>query len=195
MNKLMGFFELRDLSVPSIPWREFDEHTRLDDNMLWTVRTAVFFGNDLNLPRKVGVCADEAMAFGKKMLNELNKQGMVIYYPYFVAVKSGNLNVFSNRIIIEAVNEDLWNLVTLSDREVTIIDSNDSRQIIGNEYFLTENEIEEIEECVSHLRRKFNDDLLKGKSVLLEWSFAKNCNKQKEPIGQQYLVFYEVRTV
>ena len=168
MNKLMGFFELRDLSVPSIPWREFDEHTRLDDNILWTVRTAVFFGNDLNLPRKVGVCADEAMAFGKKMLNELNKQGMVIYYPYFVAVKSGNLNVFSDRIVVEAVNEDLWNLVTLSDREVTIIDSGDGRQLIGNKSFLSENEINEIKGCVPQLRRKFSDDLLNGKSVLLE---------------------------
>lgn len=192
----MGFFELRDLSIPSIPWREFNSDTILDNRLLWTVRTAVFFGNDLNLPRKVGVSSGEAMEFGKKMLLELNNRGIVIYYPYFIAVKSGNLNVFRNQIVIEAVKDDLWNLVSLSNREVTIIDNYaGGKQIIGNESFLSESEILEIEECVPHLRRRFNDQLLNGKSILLEWSFAKNCNKNKEPIGQQYLVFYEVRTV
>lgn len=28
---------------------------------------------------------------------------MIIYYPYFIAEKSGTLNVFNNKVVIEAV--------------------------------------------------------------------------------------------
>ena len=40
-----------------------------------------------------------------------------------------------------------------------------------------------------------NDDLLEGKSALLEWSFAVSCDVNKNPAGDEYLVFYEARTV
>lgn len=34
------------------------------------------------------------------------------------------------------------------------------------------------------------DDLLEGKSALLEWSFAVSCDVNKNPAGDEYLVFY-----
>lgn len=194
MNKLMGFFELKELNVPSIPWKEFKEDTVLSNELLWTVRTAVFRGDDLNLPRKVGVNSKEAVEFGRSMLKKFNNTGMVIYYPYFIAEKSGNLNVFYDKIVIEAVKDDLWNLVSLSKRDVTIIESNGETRCFGDSLFLNPDEYEEIVKNVPAIKLAFRNELLTGRGVLLEWSFAKSCNVNREPVGQKYLVFYEVRT-
>ena len=65
----------------------------------------------------------------------MKKKGITIYYPYFIANKSGNLNVFSDKIVIEAVKDDLWNLVTYSDRDVTVIIESNDKRIIGNKNF------------------------------------------------------------
>lgn len=45
------------------------------------------------------------------------------------------------------------------------------------------------------IKRLFRDELLEGKSALFEWSFANSCDKNKKPIGDEYLVFYEARTI
>ena len=60
MNKLMGFLELKDLNLPAVPWKEFNDKVSFDEKLLWTVRTAVEKGEDLNLPRVVGVDAKDA---------------------------------------------------------------------------------------------------------------------------------------
>ena len=60
MNKLMGFYELRELSIPTIPWKEYFPGVELSDEFLWTIRSAVNHGDDLNLPRLVGKTAGEA---------------------------------------------------------------------------------------------------------------------------------------
>ena len=82
----------------------------------------------------------------------------------------------------------MWNLVTYSDRDVTI-------RIDGNKEFLTEDEKKEILRHVPEIRRLFRDELIEGKSILLEWSFAQDSSADKEPVGEEYLVFYEARTV
>lgn len=195
MNKLMGFFEMKDLRIPTIPWKEYDVGVKLDPVYLWTIRTAVYRGDDLNLPRKVGVDSNEAEVFAKDLKMRLGDRGLVVYYPYFIAEKSGTLNIFNDKCVIEAVKDDLWNLVTYSDREVTIIYTDEDLYVDGNESFLTEDEINEITSYVRYLRNTFRDDLLDGKSILLEWSYAYNCDRHKQTIDQRYLVFYEVRTV
>ncbi len=195
MNKLMGFFELKNSNLPTIQWEEFTNNTVLDDSMLWTIRTAVLKGNDLSLPRSVGEDAVKSSMFAREMLRTLGDNGMVIYYPYFIAKKSGTLHVFSDAITIEAVNEDLWNLVTYSDREVTIRINGNNTIYDGNKSFLPEDELKNLLDQVPKIRALFRDHLLEGKSILLEWSYAYNCNLNKEPIGDQYLVFYEARTV
>ena len=45
------------------------------------------------------------------------------------------------------------------------------------------------------IRKIFRDELTEGKSILFEWSFARDCDLNKVPIGNEYLVFYEARTV
>ena len=37
--------------------------------------------------------------------------------------------------MIEAVKDDLWNLVTYSDRDVTVIIESNDKRIIGNKNF------------------------------------------------------------
>lgn len=195
MNKLLGFFELKDSMLPTIPWKVYDQNVEFDSNILWTVRTAVHRGDDLNLPRCVGVSAEEANNFALATSKRYGKNGMVIYYPYFIAEKSGTLNVYSNKVVIEAVKEDLWNLVTYSKSDVTIIETDAGREYVGDKDFLKVDELDQITSYVREVKRMFRDDLLEGKSVLLEWSYAYNCDIKKRKIGNCYLVFYEVRTV
>lgn len=195
MNKLLGFYELRQSSLPAIPWKEFQYNTELNNNKLWTIRSAVFRGADLNLPRKVGCSGIEGMKFATKLKRTLGDNGIVIYYPYFVAKKSGTLNIYNNRIVIEGVKDDLWNLVTFSKRDVTIIFEEDSAYIDGDEHFLNNQEIDEILSYIPRIRHMFRGYLLEGKSVLIEWSFARECDIDKNEVGNNYLVFYEARTV
>ena len=197
MNKLMGFLELREMSLPVIHWKQYTGIEQLDDQYLWTIRSAVYRGDDLNLPRSVGKNADESKNFADMLLKKMDDRGIVIYYPYFLANKSGTLEVKWNQTIIEAVKKDLWNLVTYSDREVTIVrnDNGQEKEIIGDCYFLSETEEEGLYKYVSEIRKIFRDDLLEGHSVLLEWSYAQSCTKDKIPVGDEYLVFYEARTV
>ena len=117
MNKLMGFLELKEMMLPSIPWKQYTGNEELSDDFLWTIRSAVYRGDDLNLPRSVGKDADESKKFADDLLRKINDNGMVIYYPYFVAKKSGTLEVRRDCVVIEAVKDDLWNLVTYSDRK------------------------------------------------------------------------------
>jgi hypothetical protein len=195
MNKLMGFYELESMNIPSVAWQKYTGEQILDKNLLWTVRSAVYRGDDMNLPRIVGVDADKATSFAKSKLIDMEENGIIIFYPYFIAEKSGTLNVYLDRIIIEAVKDDLWNLVTYSDREVTIIMTNDETEYKGNANFITDLEKKQILRYIPEIKRTFRDELYSGKSSMLEWSFAYNCDINMQKTGERYLVFYEARTV
>ena len=89
--------------------------------------------------------AENATKFADNLLNKLGNNRMVIFYPYFIANKSGTLEVKRNSVIIESVKEDLWNLVTYSDHEVTIIyHDNQELEYMGNKNFLKTNEKEQL---------------------------------------------------
>ena len=196
MNKLMGFLELKEMKLPSVPWKQYTGKENFEDRYLWTVRSAVYRGNDLNLPRSIGESSKVSKKFADQLLKEMNNNGIFIYYPYFIANKSGTLEVRSDKVIIEAVKDDLWNLVTYSEREVTIItDIDGNKSIIGNANFISNEELDSLSKHIPEIRKLFRNDLLQGKAALLEWSFAQSCNASKEPIGEKYLVFYEARTV
>lgn len=196
MNKLLGFYELKSSELPTILWKEYKPGTTvLDDFCLWTVRSAVYRGDDYSLPRRVGVNAKEAKEFADSLYGRINSNGIVIYYPYFVAEKSGTLCIGNDKIIIEAVKQDLWNLVTFSDCDVTIQITGDIERVRGDAEFLTLQDKCQILSYVKYVKKMFREDLLEGKNVLLEWSFAYNCDLDKNIIGKRYLVFYEARTI
>ena len=54
MNKLMGFLELKEMNLPAVPWKQYSGSEKMDEQYLWTVRCAKYWGDDLNLPRCVG---------------------------------------------------------------------------------------------------------------------------------------------
>jgi hypothetical protein len=195
MNKLMGFYELNSMNLPSIPWKEYSKNTILDEGQLWTIRSAVYRGDDLNLPRLVGAISEDAKVFADDLLDRLGENGMIVYYPYFIAQKSGTLNIYKDKVIIEAVKNDLWNLVTYSEVDVTIKISDSGEYLKGKADFLTVHEKENLLAHVGEIRKLFRDDLNEGKSILLEWSYAQNSSIDKKPIGEEYLVFYEARAI
>lgn len=195
MNKMMGFYELKESGLPAIRWKEFEKTTSLDKRNLWTIRSAVQRGSDINLPRLVGACAEEAEEFALELYEKIKNNGMVIYYPYFLAEKSGTVNVYKDKIVIEAVKEDLWNLVSYSDCEVTILIQGEQIDFCGNRYFINQNELMELLLYAKRIRGMFRQELVEGKSVLLEWSYAYDSDIEKKRIGKNYLIFYEIRTI
>lgn len=195
MNKLMGFYELLKSGLPTVPWRVFNEKSYLEDKYLWTVRIATVKGKDINLPRIIGKSAKDAYEGALELYKTYEDKGIVIYYPYFIAEKSGTLKINNEEITIEAVYKDLWNLVTYNNKEVTIIKKEDRSTIYGNEDFFSKEEINELNNYASRIKIIFKDYMLQGKTLLLEWSYAFNSNTNLEPIGDRYLVFYEVREI
>lgn len=125
----------------------------------------------------------------------LSGNDMVIYYPYFVAVKSGVIDVSCHRTVIEAVKKDLWNLVTHNERDVTIIFTEENLEIFGDDKFLSQDEIFELIKYSISVRKTYESYMNIGKSVLLEWSLAQKSDKDGIPIGDKKIVFYEIRTV
>jgi hypothetical protein len=200
MNKFMGFYELKGINLPTVPWRLFTRDSVLDPDLLWTVRVAVENSGDLNLPRAVGVRADEALQRGRELLDLYEGRGIVIYYPYFIAQKSGVLQVDCRKTVIEAVDRDLWNLVTYGQKNMTAIfpcraSEEEGVQFFGEENFLQKEEIDQLLGCGAILRGRFRGEISEGKAILAEWSYAYSTDINREVIGERYLVFYELRGV
>ena len=195
MNKLMGFYELKDINIPTVPWEIYSRDVILDNSMLWTIRVAVKSGNDLNLPRAIGVTAAEAMEKANALLEKYEDSGMVIYYPYFIADKSGVIDIRSGRTVIEAVDKDLWNLVTHGRKDITIIIEECDAQYIGNENFLSAEEFGILLKYINRIKPYYRDAMSEGKSIIAEWSFAYNTDIDHKPLGEKYLVFYELRSM
>lgn len=197
MNKLMGFYELKELLLPSIKWNEYTPSVVLNENSLWTIRSAVNRGDDLNLPRLVGKSAQEAKVFADDLYRQLAGKGMVTYYPYFIAHKSGTLNVFYDKTVIEAVNSNLWNMVTNHELDTSLVFSNEFvlQNYYGKKDFITAQEINKLKIYAQKIRSAFREEILEGKSILLEWSIASDCDIQHKEMGEEYLIFYEIRSV
>ena len=195
LNKLMGFYELKDINIPTVPWERYSREVTLDSNMLWTIRVAVKNGDDLNLPRAVGVTAEEAAAKGSSLLEKYEDSGMVIYYPYFIADKSGVIDIKSSRTVIEAVDKDLWNLVTHGRKNITLVLENGVTEYFGDQSFLSAEESNILLDYVNRIKSYYRRPMSEGKSIIAEWSFAYNTDVDHKPLGEKYLVFYELRSI
>lgn len=197
MNKLFGFFELKEVPIPSIDWKEFKSGTLLDNSKLWTIRTAKVSGSDTSLPRMVGKSAKECMKYAEDLLKRYGNNLFVVYYPFFGAVKSGTMLVGKDSTTIEATNEDLWNLVDhhILDLSARVSSSGKIRVGVGDSSFFTEDEWRKLIRCSEKVRTYFNKAIRANELVLLEWSFAKDTDVVGNNVGEEYLVFYEAKTV
>lgn len=195
MNKLDGLYELQKLNIPAINWKRFTDDTKLDDQRLWTIRTAVYEGNDLDLPKLFGADAQTAEKFARRISKKIGNNGIVIYYPYLVAQKSGNLQISGNSIVIEAIKGDLTPLLRGNAVDVTYIYSKTGRKIVGDEDFLSEKEINSLLFYAGYLTQLYRYVLAEESCLQLEFSFASECDLKKEAIGAPELIFFEIRTV
>lgn len=202
MNKLEGFIELKRASIPTVDWKRFEPDTVLDNGKLWTVHCAVYTGKDFDLPRMVGKPAGECMKFAESCIKNLRDIGYVVYYPYFVADKSGTMLVESGRVVVETVEGDLWNMVSTGSNghgrvdERLILNPELGTTIMeGNTSFLSSSEVELLRRFIPNVKRHFRREISDTHGVLLEWSFARNCDRYGKPMGDPYLIFYEARTV
>ena len=59
----------------------------------------------------VGIGTKEANKKLIELYRKYKEIGMVVYYPFFVAVKSGTLSISQIQQVIEALEGDLWHLV------------------------------------------------------------------------------------
>lgn len=197
MNKYLGFYELNSLSIPTIRWERFTYDTELDKSKLWTIRVAVEKSKDLHLPRLIGANAEEAGKKGRELLDIYSDRGMVVYYPYFIAEKSGVLEINNTRTVIEAVDKDLWNLVTFGVKNVTMVYPNNptGKNVVfhGDRSFLSCEEIDELRKCANVIRGAYRDELNEGRSILTEWSYAYDTDVSRAPGSERYLVFFELR--
>jgi len=197
MNKLQGFYELKRHGLPSIAWRSFTGRESLDPNLLWTVRVAVSGHNDFNLPRAIGVSAAEAMDKGRVFLAEFTPDDLILYYPYFVAEKSGIIEMLADQTVIEAVADDLWNLTHLGKKDLTVIidEITGHESKFGQTDFLSINELGELKRWSQKMRRLYRDIIFSGDILLLEWSFAVDTNIDHERLGEKHLVFTELKSM
>lgn len=195
MNKLDGLYELQKLNIPAINWKKFTDGTKLDDQCLWTIRTAVYEGNDLDLPKLFGADAQTAEKFARRISKEIGNSGIVIYYPYLIAQKSGNLQISGNSIVIEAIKGDLAPLLRGNAVDVTYIYSKTGRKTVGDEDFLSEKEINSLLFYAGYLTQLYRYVLAEESCLQLEFSFASECDLKQKAIGAPELIFFEIRTV
>ncbi len=78
-------------------------------------------------------------------------------------------------------------MVTLSERDVTLQYESDKEITYGNQDFLLESEKRQLLDNVKIIKQNFRDELLEGNSILLEWSFAQNCDLNEKPIEKNGL--------
>lgn len=195
MNKLEGLYELQKLNIPSINWKVFTDSTKLDERHLWTIRTAVYRGNDLNLPKLFGADAQTAEKFARRMNREMGNNGIVIYYPYLIAEKSGNLQISGNSIIIEVIKGDLEPLLRGNSVDATYIYSKTGLEIVGNEAFLSKKEMDSLLFYAGYLTKLYRYMLIEENGLQLEFSFASECDLKQKAVGEPELIFFEIRTV
>lgn len=197
MSKKLEINRLINSSIPTIEWKEYIPNTKFDEEYLWTIRIIPNEGSDTHLPKRVGCTASEAEYFAKQSYVAYRDIGKVIYYPYFIAKKSGILSVDNEGYSVEAVNGDLWSLVNSSkfvctykrDRKGNVLEYE------GREDFLSDYEIKELHKQVDKIREEFRWELSNNSTKLvLEWSYIADCDRFRREIIGPYLVFYEVKT-
>lgn len=184
---------LESTGLPTVPWKIFDENAVMDSNRLWTVRTALIKGNDVSLPRYVGVNGEEAYRKAKEIKEQIGDNSIVFYYPFFIAETSGVIMTTPERkIIIEVCREDLWNLV---DKQ--IVDLRIEASVTEPNFKVTPEgsdllSVKQMGELISMARRQYQKT--RGQYAWAEWSYAYESDLNKKPASERYLVFYQLNS-
>lgn len=193
MNRIQDYYVLNCLDLPTIPWKEYYYSSRLDKDILWTIKSETRNDTSENLPRKIGVTAQEAKEFGVELYKDLKKDQMIFYYPYFCAVKSGIIDINNDRIVIESAKDDIDNLVKKNNVDVTLIFREDDVEIHGDKDFLTQEEIIQLIDQAVKIKKQCAKDINDGKNLLFHWTYACYTSVDKKPMGKKNLMFFKVK--
>ncbi len=195
-SRILCFYAIKALysqGVPCVPLEEYNKHTKLSNDKLWTVRTSPI--------NQKGVYGDTPKLIGKKSeyvhrwIAMCPSAYKFFYYPYFIAEKSGLLYIHHRKITIEATKGDLWNLTDNHNCVECITVVKNDQQIIGETEFLTSNEIQSILKYVPYFITQREISFQRGNQLQVEWSFAYDSDLDKHPVGNPHLLFYGFRDI
>lgn len=195
MNRIQDYYVLNCLDLPTIPWKEYYYSSRLNKDILWTIKSETRKDDKEELPRKIGVTAQEAKEFGGELYKDLKEGQMVFYYPCFFAIKSGIIDINYDRIAIEAVKDDISNLVKNNNVDVTMIFKEEDLEIHGDKDFLTQEEILQLIDCAVKIKNQCKTDIEFGKNFLFYWTYACCTDTKKQPVGKKNLMFFKMKVI
>ena len=193
MNIIQDYLILDNLDLPTIPWQQCDSLTQFDNEILWTVKnepTKEGLGETFG---KIGITAKEAKEFVQSQVQNLANHRMLICYPYYTAVKSGTLDLNYDRSVIEAVEGKIENLAKKNRVNVTMIFTEDSLDMVGDDKFLSEEESLTLIDYCKEVKKRCTKDLEYGKNILIHWSFVQETKQNMIPKEEQKLVFYKIK--
>jgi phosphohistidine swiveling domain-containing protein len=210
-GKLRGLSRIEELVLPHPDWSfvavneskdeslEYPSRLRiispeelaLSKSRTWTVRTCLVGGSpdmEYGLKRAVGIPADQVtnrlMEF-HDYYNGLNLTIVFVVYPYFLASKSGIIEIHHKEQIIEAVDGEQWRLTEEGappevwrheGATVSVSKHLFARRAGQKNVVLTKTQVSKLSKCVS---------MIPDENVLLEWTFT----------PEEELFFYDMRSV
>ncbi len=192
MNKYYGLLEIDALGLPAIKWMDYQEGMKLNENCLWTIRTANNGNRDMYLPHKIGISADEAYVFAKKCKKYYDH---VFASEFFYAKISGSLMIDLSGAVIEWVEGNSTELTRHGKVNETIrifFDSNNDsvKTILSNSVF------EKLKEYARVVAYKEKEYLFDNKLIIMEWSIIdSNKTHSYYSYKEGELIFYDMRII
>jgi hypothetical protein len=193
INKLSGFSLIEKLKLERPNWTiikaELSEEIvkSLDDDKIYTVRTAIESGEDFGLPRFVGLTGRDIKQRIDELLSEFETLSGVflIIYPYFKAEFSGNILIkfgLKTSVVIESCEGSLWNLTENSILDYKgFLELNDSFEILKEVSDIPR--WEELKEQTIRISRELKK-LVSEREIIIEWSYT----------GDKF-IFYELKSI
>lgn len=195
MYVMQNCYILDCLDLPTIPWKPCQTTKMLDDSILWTVKNEPFYKEEGKICGCIGVTAKEAMNYILSEYKNIEKRRILIYYPYYTAVKSGTIDLSYDRLVIEAVEGKIENLKKKHRVDETMIFYDDDIEIFGEEHFLTNSETLSLIDYTKALRKRCSHEIEFGKNILFYWSIVQETRRNMIPKEEQTLLFHQIKVL
>lgn len=195
MHVLQDSFVLDHLDLPTIPWEICSTNTTLDHHILWTVKNEPFRPESGKIFGKIGVTSEEVKEYVEDAYEQLEKQRVLIYYPYYTAYKSGTLDLTYDRIVIEAVEGKIENLKKKHRVNETILFTEEDITIYGDDKFLTKEETLGLIDYCKSIKHRCMGELEYGKNILLYWSIVQETKINMIPKEEKNLFFTQLKVI
>ncbi len=195
MYVLQNSYILDYLDLPTIPWEQCRTTSTLDDSILWTVKNEPYTADQGKIYGRIGITSSEAKAYISSQYENLERKRMLIYYPYYTAVKSGTIDLSYDRIVLEAVEGKIENLKKNHRVNETIIFREESIEIFGDENFMTREETLSLIDYAKQLKTRTGKELEFGKNLIVYWSIVQETKRNMIPRDKSQLLFHQIKVL